>query len=78
MIIHKSELQIFPAGTAPKPVGLGDVAYAVFHPIAKAIDAVAGTNVQGCGGCQQRRQAWNEAVPDVRHPFSKTEEKKSD
>lgn len=39
--------------------GLGDLVHAVAHPIAKAIDAVAGTNIQNCGGCSKRREALN-------------------
>jgi len=43
--------------------GLGDVVYSIAHPIAVAIDAVAGTNIKGCGGCNQRRDALNKLVP---------------
>lgn len=50
-------------------LGLGDVVAAVAQPIASAVDAVAGTNLKGCGGCQQRRDALNRAVPDVRNPL---------
>lgn len=39
--------------------GLGDVAYAVFHPIAKTIDRALGTNVKECGSCGKRRVQWN-------------------
>jgi hypothetical protein len=73
MIVHSSELQITDPEAAKKTIGLGDVAFAVFHPIAKAIDKVAGTNVQGCEGCigpGGRRERWNAAIPDVRHPFT--------
>jgi len=38
---------------------LGDKVYAVAHPIAKAIDKVAGTNIQECGGCKRRRDLLN-------------------
>ena len=34
---------------------LGDVVEKVAKPIAKAIDAVAGTKIQNCGGCNKRR-----------------------
>lgn len=47
----------------PAPIGLGDVVAAVAQPIAKVIDAVAGTNVAGCGGCAKRQAALNAAVP---------------
>lgn len=43
--------------------GLGDLVYVAAKPIAKAFDAVFGTNFQGCGGCGERRQALNKAVP---------------
>lgn len=48
-----------------KPVltGLGDVVAAVAQPIAKAIDLVAGTDIEHCGGCADRRRALNAAVP---------------
>tara|TARA_R110000803_G_scaffold208404_2_gene277042 strand:- start:37 stop:234 length:198 start_codon:yes stop_codon:yes gene_type:complete len=39
--------------------GLGDVVHAVAQPIAKAIDKVAGTNIQRCGGCKRRRARLN-------------------
>lgn len=76
MIVHKSELVITNAALAKKTVGLGDVAFKVFHPIAKRIDAVAGTNVQGCKGCigpGGRMERWNAKVPDVLHPFRKND-----
>jgi len=38
---------------------LGDRVHAVAQPIAKAIDKVAGTNIQRCGGCKRRRAALN-------------------
>lgn len=43
--------------------GAGDVVAAVAQPIARMIDAVAGTNVQGCGGCKKRQEALNKAMP---------------
>jgi hypothetical protein len=38
---------------------LGDKVAAVAQPIAKAIDAVAGTKIQECGGCKRRQEALN-------------------
>jgi len=38
---------------------LGDKVHAVAQPIAKAIDKVAGTNIQECGGCKRRRARLN-------------------
>ena len=43
--------------------GLGDIVYKVANPIARAIDRVAGTKIQGCGGCAKRREALNKAMP---------------
>jgi hypothetical protein len=37
----------------------GDRIASVAQPIAKAIDKVAGTKIQECGGCKQRRAALN-------------------
>ena len=47
---------------------LGDYVSMIAQPIARAIDAVAGTNVAGCGGCEKRRQKLNrlsEALDEV-------------
>lgn len=43
--------------------GLGDAVAIVAQPIARAIDRVAGTKIEGCGGCNRRRDALNKAVP---------------
>lgn len=43
--------------------GLGDLVHIALSPFAKLIDAVAGTNVQGCSGCASRRTQLNKAVP---------------
>lgn len=43
----------------PRPRGLGDVVAGVAQPIARAIDAVAGTDIEHCGGCQRRRELLN-------------------
>lgn len=48
-----------------KNFGLGDAVAAVAQPIAKAIDAVAGTNVQGCGACKKRQEALNKLIPSL-------------
>lgn len=45
--------------------GLGDVVAAIAQPIAKVIDSVAGTNVQGCGGCKKRQEALNKLIPSL-------------
>jgi hypothetical protein len=41
------------------PRGLGDLVAAVAQPIARAIDAAAGTKLAECGGCKKRRAALN-------------------
>lgn len=40
-------------------IGLGDIVRAIAQPIAKAIDSVAHTNIQNCGGCKKRREILN-------------------
>lgn len=56
--------------TAPitaKPVvkftGAGDVAAAMFQPVAKAFDAILGTDIQNCSGCAERKEILNNAIP---------------
>ncbi|MBS0207500.1 MAG: hypothetical protein JSS27_00965 [Planctomycetes bacterium] len=57
----------------PKLRGLGDVVAALAQPIARVIDAVAGTNIANCGDCQERQRQLNQAVSfaapaaDARH-----------
>jgi len=43
--------------------GLGDVVAVVAQPIAKVIDKVAGTKIQGCSSCENRRKALNKLLP---------------
>ena len=40
--------------------GAGDIVHALAHPVAVVIDAVFGTNVKNCQGCQRRRAWMNE------------------
>ena len=47
----------------PKPKGLGDVVALMAQPIAKAIDSVAGTKLEGCSGCKARQEALNRRFP---------------
>lgn len=49
-------------GYGCESVGLGDMVHAVAQPIAKVIDRVAGTNVQGCGACAKRRAMLNSTI----------------
>lgn len=48
--------------------GLGDLVARIAEPIAGAIDAVAGTQIKGCGGCARRREKLNSAVPFTKSP----------
>jgi hypothetical protein len=43
--------------------GLGDVVALVARPVARAIDAVAGTKLAGCGGCKSRQAKLNRILP---------------
>jgi hypothetical protein len=38
---------------------LGDAVASVAQPVAKAIDAIAGTHLQECGRCKRRRKRLN-------------------
>jgi len=60
---HKEMMREF--SVKSRQFGLGDAVAAIAQPIAKAIDNVAGTNIQGCGGCQQRKEALNKLVPNL-------------
>ena len=58
---------------APEPVevvkkkitGLGDRVERIAQPIARVIDRVAGTNIQGCGACQKRKEYLNKKFPET-------------
>ena len=39
--------------------GLGDLVAVVAQPIARAIDRVAGTDIEHCAGCARRRAVLN-------------------
>jgi hypothetical protein len=45
--------------SARKYRGLGDVVAAVAKPVARGLDAVLGSDVTHCAGCEARRQALN-------------------
>jgi hypothetical protein len=50
----------------PKPnIGLGDRVERIAQPIARVIDRVAGTNIQGCGACQKRKEYLNKKFPNT-------------
>lgn len=51
-------------GEAPEPVkGLGETVAFLAKPIARALDAVLGTDLENCQPCEERRQDWNERFP---------------
>jgi hypothetical protein len=52
----------------PKFTGLGDAFALVAQPIARAIDAVAGTDIANCTPCKKRRERWNAALPFAAAP----------
>ena len=48
----------------PKRIrGAGDLIHALAHPVAVAIDAVAGTDLKNCGACETRREKLNRKIP---------------
>lgn len=54
-----------------RKIGAGEVVEYFAKPIARAIDAVAGTQIAECVSCEERKAKLNAAVPDVLHPFKK-------
>jgi hypothetical protein len=60
---HKAMMREF--SVKSRQFGLGDAVASIAQPIAKAIDSIAGTNIEGCGGCQQRKEALNKLVPNL-------------
>jgi len=67
LLIENNALEAIVAQFTPERLqgvqGLGDLVHKIANPIAKAIDAVAGTNIQGCGGCAKRREQLNKIAP---------------
>lgn len=45
-----------------KRSGLGDKVEKIAQPIARVIDAVLGTRVEGCGGCKQMKNDLNSGM----------------
>ena len=39
--------------------GAGDLVHVVLNPISKVLDALVGTNTQGCAGCYKRQNDLN-------------------
>ena len=52
-----------PRVSARKYRGAGDIVAAVAKPIAKAIDTIAGTDLEHCQSCEERRKALNAWMP---------------
>jgi hypothetical protein len=46
-------------------MGLGDRVERIAQPIARVIDRLAGTNIQGCGACQKRKEYLNKKFPST-------------
>lgn len=53
------------AKVSTKPTGLGDRVERIAQPIARVIDKVAGTNIQGCKACQKRKEYLNKKFPET-------------
>ena len=49
----------------PETIGLGDRVERIAQPIARVIDRVAGTKIQGCGACQKRKEYLNKKFPET-------------
>lgn len=47
---------------------LGEMVHRVAAPVARAIDAVAGTHLADCGGCEERRRALNALGRSLQSP----------
>jgi hypothetical protein len=43
--------------------GAGDLVAIPAQAIARAIDRMVGTNIQGCSGCKQRQEWMNKIIP---------------
>lgn len=68
VIVHTPAVS--PSTPQRRRIGLGDAMAAVAQPIAKAVDAVLGTNLQNCASCGQRQESLNKAVDNI-NPFAK-------
>ena len=50
--------------------GLGDMVETIAKPIAKAIDSVAGTDIEHCEGCEKRKNFMNKLGMTLQHLYS--------
>ena len=57
------KIKIIPRSQIRQVAGLGDVVAKVAQPVAKAVDRVAGTDLQNCGGCKDRQKKLNQLFP---------------
>jgi len=65
----KITTNIFPAfrrKESTNPVGLGDAVHAVAHPVAEMMDKFLKTDLANCKTCEERREAWNQKMPDIK------------
>ena len=58
-----------------KKTKLGDIAEKVFKPIAKAIDKVAGTDLENCEGCKKRKEYLNNLTADLKQTHQTTSQR---
>lgn len=49
----------------PKKIGLGDAVAILAQPVAKVVDAIAGTNLKNCLSCAERKANWNQSFPSI-------------
>jgi hypothetical protein len=65
---NKKSVPCSSCGDNRKYKGLGDIIAVPANAIARVIDKVAGTHIEGCSSCAERRKKLNELMP-----FSKSE-----
>jgi hypothetical protein len=52
-------------GTSLAHAQYGDAVKRIAEPVARIVDRVARTNLQGCGPCAERRNLWNQGGVDI-------------
>lgn len=57
-----------PVPSPPRLTGLGDAIARIAKPIARALDRVAGTNLENCKPCAKRQAKLNQAFPFPKPP----------
>jgi hypothetical protein len=56
-------------------LGAGSAFALIAQPVARGVDAVFKTNIRNCRGCTGqggRKDRWNQAVPDILHPWRRS------